>query len=801
MNHARLLLFWCLLFPFSLAAQRFIPSQLEEALLADQLLGQINTYRAQNGLAQLAKHPILALAAKDQVRYIQSLKKLTHEQMFTGKKTLKERINSHGGVFGQIHESIAFVPFQSDYEAQAKAIFEVWKQSKEDLKAMLQPMLRFSSIHFAIDKNAEGIYVVQVYGGTSFEAPRGVETVADAHGIEAYQATACKRVTANGYMAADLPLHLRLFGSSIYLEYHDRGVLQEMIAAPGDALAIDIIHQDQFKCQEENNFHPSPVHDGVMLMPVPYEVLYKTNQHPDSNRLYTYLGTIPEALKKEAIQLNVIAINQNKACESNFPVGVPFGDLPLFRINPIWAFEDLGAIPSIKVAAVRQTAEGIAKVANMQEEFALSFGKSGVAFEENQWEKVRQFVDAQKEQIDSIVVSAFSSIEGNTSLNLELQVQRAQNILQALIGLGLPASKIRTKAEENWPLFYQQILGTSWARFAGMDKATVKRQLANALVEQELSALLAEQREAKLQFYYKAERNEAFSPYQLAQTSSAAKTKLSALQAAINSNSTKSALSLQEELIRLFLDFEVNLADLSAIHIPITKENLSLLSNALAIDLFFKTYVRTDQQYIHRLDTILQLAPQYLPMQFNYLGFAVRYFYQEKKSLEPPEQLSAKILALYTPQLAAINYQDIQQDLDRLMINFHLAAVDYHFYNRRYQKRDQSMRAIQDFFSDQQISEAEALALARFFNKNYYIDWSIAILNPYLLREEMSEDLLFTYFQTLTIQEGSTRDESYYQWMDLCLQRNKTRLCHWLSTYFQLLRDDKIKQLYCAACE
>lgn len=483
-----------------------------------------------------------------------------------------------------------------------------------------------------------------------------------------------------------------------------------------------------------------------------------------------------------------------------YPVAVPFSNLPLFRINPIWAFGSEEAIQPIQVAAVGYPASSAPKAVELTEKLHLQFDKSSVKFFPEEWEKVDQFIKQHKEQIDSIQVFAYSSVEGTTTNNLMLQKERADTIKLALQQLGVDNAKIHIQAAENWPLFYQQILGTSWDHLSQMNEQEIKQQLEQAEVQEALKPLLAKQREAKLVIHYKQIRNEAFSPYESAATSKEAKDKLIRLQTLVNQEKTAEALDVQEELIRLFLDFQVNLSDLTSLQIPVTTENKWLLSNALALELFFKKHVRTDEAFVAKVRQIQALAPLDLAMQFNYLGYAVRYLYNQGQPLEDPAFLNSAILQLYDRPAQTKAYQDISGALDRLMLNFHLASVDYYFHQREYSKRNASMLAIQDFFSEKEISEAEALALTRFFNKNYYLDWSLETMQPYLNRPDASEDLVFTYLQTYTIWRGRERDADYYQLLNQCKAQNTKRLCQWLGTYFQLQRDEKIRALFCESC-
>ena len=799
MNYPHQLLLVFFLCPLFIQAQTLIPADLDTELLEEKLLEVTNVYRQAQDLPTFASDNTLKLAAKDQARYIKAVKKLTHDQMFTGKKTLQERVSSHDGTFSFLQENLALVPVQESYEIQAEVIFNYWKDKREG-NLLNNPTHALMGAFFVFDPINNGIYVVQVLAGKPFQAFNGLQVVTDAHSLQPFETRTCQLVTNNPYLSIDLPIHLRMFGASIYLEYHDKAVLQEMISEPRDGLAIDIIHKDQFKCDDEIDLYPSPAHDGYLLEPIFSKGLYRNNQHPDTNRLYTYLGKIPASLDQKNLQLNVVLVKNNRACEEVYPVAIPFSDLPLFRINPIWAFGKDETVQPIQVAAVKHIKRSASKAISSTESLKLQFDKSSISFFPGEWEKVNQFIDKHADQIDSIRVLAYSSIEGSTANNLVLQQERADTIKAALEQLGLDSSKIKTQAAENWGLFYRQVLGTRWGSLIQMDRKQVKQKLKEHGVEESLSALLTAQREAQVIVYYQQKRNGAFSPYETASTSDDAKAKLEALQTAINQEKTEKALQLQEDLIRLFLEFQVNLSDLLQVNIPISSKHKWLLSNMLSLELFFKKNIRTDEAYISRIKEIQALAPLDLSLQFNNLGYAVRYLYEEGTPLEDPEALNASILQLYDRPETAIQYQNIERSLDRLMVNFHLAAVDYYFHQRRYTDRNSSMLAIQDFFSQEDISEAEALSLTRFFNSNYYLDWSLDTMRPYLDRKEASEDLLFTYFQTYTLWKGGERKASYYELLERCLAQNPRRLCQWIKTYFQLQRDEKIRIVFCEHC-
>ena len=67
----------------------------------------------------------------------------------------------------------------------------------------------------------------------------------------------------------------------------------------------------------------------------------------------------------------------------------------------------------------------------------------------------------------------------------------------------------------------------------------------------------------------------------------------------------------------------------------------------------------------------------------------------------------------------------------------------------------------------------------------------------------LEEEGLFTliHTKTLSLDDISKADERYLQLHQEVAEKYPFRWCEWLNADFQILRNHKVKQLYCEICE
>ena len=190
-------------------------------------------------------------------------------------------------------------------------------------------------------------------------------------------------------------------------------------------------------------------------------------------------------------------------------------------------------------------------------------------------------------------------------------------------------------------------------------------------------------------------------------------------------------------------------------------------------------------------------------MRFNLYGYAVRYLFVTNDTLIDPIDLEFEIDDLFDDDEYKITYLDPIKTIERLQVNYHLAASKYYKKLRQYQLRNESLEFIKDYFINQGLTELEALQLGLFFNWNSKYDWCLDLLYPILEKGNYLENTLFTYVETSPgyMDEELKYRTRFLKYGRIALERNPKRFCNWVNREFQLLRHKEVKELYCASCE
>lgn len=798
----RIGIFFLIFFCFSdLVAQRIVIDQLDEALLEQELLFRINRHRASQGLSALQADEILAEAASDQVFYLEYIGELTHNQSIESKSTPQKRVQYFEGNHEPIGENIAYVSFgEMTYPSVAERLYLYWKQSPADYENMMAYAFTHTGIRFSIDVSRQRVYAVQVLGGYgSVEDNSGGGNSA----LQPYQAGLCANVDAYATVANSLPNRLSIQGDSIFLDYRDEDLLRNVISNKSDGLALDLITRDQLSCRVGNQFHFSEVHDGYIQPTIYADELFANNRYYGGNKIYTFLGTIPRDLMNEDFQVNVITVNNNSACKNSFPIAIPEGPTPFIKTTPIWAFQELvDQVDPKKLVLTEKRIPSSKQIGKerLKRRFPLYFesNEDYVALED--LNDIQQFAKNQKDIIDTIEVRLYSSIDGSRSQNLSYQQDRVRDIMAALAQAGVPDYKVVVQTEENWPLFYRQIRNTSWESYRNLSKSEVKDRLRNPQLQRQMMGFLREQRKGEVLIKYSVEKAQRYVAYQNVKTTEDSRKKIRQFEKFVEERQFDNALAVQHLLLQAFLNFELNRKDLLNLSIPFERNFLPHLSNMLALEIFYTDKLNTSDAFMDRLRRVRNLDKDYVPMAFNWAAYSVRYLHELNEAVGTIRALEFSILELLESNSYPATYLNKERSLNRLMTNYHLASVDYYTGSRDFQLRDRALKESRDYAAVCKLNQPESLNLALFFNRENYIDWSLALLKPFFVSGKFSENLLFTYTQTRALTDGAMNDAKFLNLLKLCQRRNPRRFCKWLDENFQLMRSAGIKQVFCESC-
>ena len=131
----------------------------------------VNEERSNNDTKLLGLDVYLKKAADDHAKYIAKTQTLSHEQSVAKKETPKERVYFYGGnSFVLVGENLLFTSIkdqiysETDLDALALKMFNLWKKSPNHLKNILDHQYFYTEIGFSIDWKNKKIYAVQMFG-------------------------------------------------------------------------------------------------------------------------------------------------------------------------------------------------------------------------------------------------------------------------------------------------------------------------------------------------------------------------------------------------------------------------------------------------------------------------------------------------------------------------------------------------------------------------------------------------------------------------------------------------------------
>ncbi|MEL1248843.1 CAP domain-containing protein [Flavobacterium helocola] len=131
----------------------------------------VNEERSNNDTKLLGLDFYLKKAADDHVNYIAKNQTLSHEQTDAKKQSPKERVYFYGGnSFVLVGENLLFTGIkdqiysETDIDALALKMFNLWKKSPNHLKNILDHQYLYTEIGFSIDWENKKIYAVQMFG-------------------------------------------------------------------------------------------------------------------------------------------------------------------------------------------------------------------------------------------------------------------------------------------------------------------------------------------------------------------------------------------------------------------------------------------------------------------------------------------------------------------------------------------------------------------------------------------------------------------------------------------------------------
>ena len=195
-----------------------LPGTLNWNTIQTEYYKLLNGLRAEKKLSLLTPNdPVLDAASFDQSHYMDSTRRVTHDQKVKRKETPQKRVFYYSGTHDQVGENCMMLfigkemrvkysktPIVASTEKEiATAMFLGWKNSPGHYKNMITPGYDVAGLGYFFNKDSSQIYCAQVFGARPFVPRKGLDSPDNAYDVKESVPAVCncfnfKRVARSG---------------------------------------------------------------------------------------------------------------------------------------------------------------------------------------------------------------------------------------------------------------------------------------------------------------------------------------------------------------------------------------------------------------------------------------------------------------------------------------------------------------------------------------------------------------------------------------------------------------------------
>ena len=647
------------------------------ALMEKLILLKINDHRADKKMDSLRSTDILVKAAKDQAMFMAKEEEVSVKQGGK-KKTTADRVKYYGG--GASGEELVLAQPANKgkddftYEEIADLIVQKWAKGKQGATSLNNSNKVYVGVGVAFESASKKVYVSAVFGdfetfniGASKRKELPVPFTTKKYKLKKVEKAEddkkyCKKCQKFGEVEfRKLYDGLYIEDGKVYLRYDNLKYLQsKLLKDKRDGFAVDFVERDQYPCLPYNIYDNKRVNKGVMIKRKWSKTLLKDNIVANNKAakggvegkkskgkskasakgkkkagLNVLLGEVPPNLPAD-YEINLLVIQKKRVCRVLSRKYVENGG--------IQSRTPLDVIPdTLSRTALKYKPEAEVK----QLSFRIPFEKSKFNYSPKDIEPILTQLKEPDYIINNISIVAYSSIEGDSLKNAELEKKRAQAIQAAIVKMrqknqNVQIQEMDIKNSDGWEQFKSQIKGTKYAPLGMMAKADAKKAITGTALEKDMEKLLSEQRYAdvKMTITYDIVGEEE-EPYVI-----------NTYNKAIEKGNGEKALEIQQFMIAQALEGKYDPENILSLNVPQKGEFASLFVNKL----WLQKYLSNDTLSSELADAFFTIAP--VAPGNDFVKYNSMYSNLEFNAL-PAEQV--KIDSLQTV-IESINNPRIPQD-------------------------------------------------------------------------------------------------------------------------------------------
>ncbi|WP_370477127.1 hypothetical protein [Tamlana flava] len=578
---------------------------------------------------------------------------------------------------------------------------------------------------------------------------------------------------------AEAKFSIKRENENLYFEINDKEWYNDLFQNVGDGLAIDIVLKDRYSCELETVKNTQI--KGLLLEPVYSEALKKGLKQVENNIYSTWVGKIPEAFLDREMEWNILFIGNKNLCQYNV-----LYDLDTYTSDLLDMGMYLDSL-TYDTRKIKTTNNENYITRNKTLKFIIPFQKNKSKYSQEDIKPIYDSLRLTGFNIKTINIKAYSSIEGITHRNLELQELRAKNIVSALQSFQKLPIETNVTTSENWVEFFNDIKGTKYENLSSLSKNEVKSKIAGSL-SREMEPIFRKHRKAILELQlerkdkYKSEDVEAL---------------LEKFNLAVAANKIDEALDFQNSIFEKLKSGEIPLDFLRGMSVPKDPEFIKLLNKNSAIK-----YVLDFRQALIVYNEMLaleKLAPNDNEVKYNLVALKIKLWSLKAIDVKDSDLLN---------EINGLKKYGIDKALiSRMLVNYHMVTADNLMVDGDFDTKDASVEFVNRNYKKTTLSDYDYLSLAQSFSYYGHSNLAVELLERKARSIDIDEDLLFYYLNLTLVDKELTKDPNYRTIMLNAVNMNSQRFCKLFNSIdkggitFQLLDDPYLRKTYCENCK
>lgn len=603
-------------------------------------------------------------------------------------------------------------------------------------------------------------------------------------GLKGYDDKVCKKCASEPAMEILSECVSVNKNGEIYLITDNYKELKRLIGKEGDAIAIDIVQEGQFEC-DNHQVDYDLWHRGTVTKPITFEKLLAANENANlkTGKLIAKICDLPESIDdKKDIDLIVLVLKEgNRVCRAVMPKHI----------------ESKGADYTEKInfvkdeTGIKSTGEWTISPEDGTVVLTFPYEAKKVDYTAAGFELDKKDPDLPQYRVNSVTLvthvspdyyqdAAYKSIMEKRSAAIKKDLQRY-----------FPGVDIKLEYDYGWDIFKEKVTQHEEyydLSFKTLEEAAKELRSYNRYAAKVLdSAYLAPLRymELRQEVTYYADSPVGEETFALWKFNNAVK----------DSKKLGFAMSIENYIVKQVENGKFSSSSLEKMNIPFKKEYQTLLNNKLYAQYYKSsklTPAMAEQMLkIYNLNTANQLL-QYNTTVSDVLAATINSTADITKTQAAIDKLYT-IPAIPKDRVNALNleYQfKIINYLDTVPATTETTALVASTYQK-----------IKEIRNEKMDSWKNAFKLASYFNKRYEYMYSLSLMTPFLDDPTISEDFIFSYISLAAHREETYLSSLFTKAVGLAAEKNSVRLCGLVDKLPTcILENEEAKKIICKAC-